>query len=237
MEKLTASTNRRRIESNPTYDCVALRWLCADGVWGQGKNEANLERYQLAEVKHGRLAMIAFSGFVHQVDPHPKFPPSTPQRHRCAFRLALPLARLNGIAIRSNRGRSGRRPTPAGDGPRRPLRRLRLERARGSSRGGRRDTRGGGDGGGGGGGAVLRHEAAGPRAARRLPGHPGSAPPPPFVVFPCPPSTRPLPHPPPPPPFPSPHPRFPLSPLYAPTCLLDRGAPTHVPSGSRPTAR
>ena len=78
MEKLTASTNRRRIESNPTYDCVALRWLCADGVWGQGKNEANLERYQLAEVKHGRLAMIAFSGFVHQVGPFPACCGSSP---------------------------------------------------------------------------------------------------------------------------------------------------------------
>nr|CAM33408.1 light harvesting complex protein 5 precursor [Guillardia theta] len=31
-----------------------------------GKNEANLEKYQLAEIKHGRLAMIAFGGFAHQ---------------------------------------------------------------------------------------------------------------------------------------------------------------------------
>jgi hypothetical protein len=32
----------------------------------QGSNEKNLERYQLAEIKHSRLAMIAFSGFTHQ---------------------------------------------------------------------------------------------------------------------------------------------------------------------------
>ncbi len=32
----------------------------------QGANEKNFERYQLAEIKHSRLAMIAFSGFTHQ---------------------------------------------------------------------------------------------------------------------------------------------------------------------------
>ena len=32
----------------------------------QGNNEGKLEQYQLAEIKHSRLAMIAFSGFVHQ---------------------------------------------------------------------------------------------------------------------------------------------------------------------------
>jgi hypothetical protein len=36
----------------------------------QGANEKNFERYQLAEIKHSRLAMIAFSGFVHQVRVH-----------------------------------------------------------------------------------------------------------------------------------------------------------------------
>ncbi len=36
-------------------------------VTSQGSNEKNLERYQLAEIKHARLAMIAFSGFTHQV--------------------------------------------------------------------------------------------------------------------------------------------------------------------------
>ena len=37
----------------------------------QGSNEKNLERYQLAEIKHARLAMIAFSGFTHQVSHRP----------------------------------------------------------------------------------------------------------------------------------------------------------------------
>jgi hypothetical protein len=32
----------------------------------QGKNAAKFEQYQLAEIKHGRLAMIGFSGMVHQ---------------------------------------------------------------------------------------------------------------------------------------------------------------------------
>jgi len=30
----------------------------------QGKNEAKFEQYQLAEIKHSRLAMLAFSGLV-----------------------------------------------------------------------------------------------------------------------------------------------------------------------------
>ena len=36
-----------------------LRWL-------QGKNAVNFEKYQLAEIKHSRLAMIAIGGFIHQ---------------------------------------------------------------------------------------------------------------------------------------------------------------------------
>ncbi|KAJ1489890.1 light harvesting complex protein 5 precursor, partial [Baffinella frigidus] len=31
-----------------------------------GKNEGKFEQYQLAEIKHSRLAMLAFSGMVHQ---------------------------------------------------------------------------------------------------------------------------------------------------------------------------
>ena len=32
----------------------------------QGNNAGKLEQYQLAEIKHSRLAMLAFSGMVHQ---------------------------------------------------------------------------------------------------------------------------------------------------------------------------
>ena len=32
----------------------------------QGKNAGKFEQYQLAEIKHSRLAMLAFSGFTHQ---------------------------------------------------------------------------------------------------------------------------------------------------------------------------
>ena len=33
---------------------------------GLAKDEATLERYRLAEIKHSRLAMIAIGGFIHQ---------------------------------------------------------------------------------------------------------------------------------------------------------------------------
>jgi len=48
----------------------------------QGKNAAKFEQYQLAEIKHSRLAMLAFSGLVAS---------STPSASRLAM-LALPLA-------------------------------------------------------------------------------------------------------------------------------------------------
>jgi len=44
--------------------CCVLGWRLRRGV--QGNNAGKFEQYQLAEIKHCRLAMIAFSGFVHQ---------------------------------------------------------------------------------------------------------------------------------------------------------------------------
>ena len=37
-----------------------------DVTKGLAKDEATLERYRLAEIKHSRLAMIAIGGFIHQ---------------------------------------------------------------------------------------------------------------------------------------------------------------------------
>jgi hypothetical protein len=45
------------------HELPGERIMCAPP---QGKNAAKFEQYQLAEVKHGRLAMIGFSGMVHQ---------------------------------------------------------------------------------------------------------------------------------------------------------------------------
>jgi hypothetical protein len=39
------------------YFYLFILWFCV-----QGKNAAKFEQYQLAEIKHSRLAMLAFSG-------------------------------------------------------------------------------------------------------------------------------------------------------------------------------
>jgi len=54
---LFSTIQGRRYPGDFSFDPLGL---------SQGKNADKLEQYQLAEIKHSRLAMLAFSGFVHQ---------------------------------------------------------------------------------------------------------------------------------------------------------------------------
>ena len=52
--------------SERTYSVMIVSALTWPDVGFQGKNAGKFEQYQLAEIKHSRLAMLAFSGFAHQ---------------------------------------------------------------------------------------------------------------------------------------------------------------------------